>query len=220
MEEQRKQMSETAVLGATLTFVGGFLDAYTYLCRGGVFANAQTGNVVLLGVHAAQRDWGKALYSLLPIAACLFGFLVAESVRHVGSRLRRFHWRQVIIGGEIVLLALAAFLPQSMNSVVNCTVSFLCALQVQAFRKVQGLPYASTMCTGNLRSAGELLFVYGKTKEKKLRNDALLYFAMIGLFALGAALGTILSSFWGDRAILVGAAVLVVVFALMFREKL
>ena len=50
MNRAGHQMSETLFLGALLTVTGGFLDAYTYLCRGKVFANAQTGNIVLLGV--------------------------------------------------------------------------------------------------------------------------------------------------------------------------
>lgn len=44
-------------LGVLLALVGGGLDAYTFISRGGVFAGAQTGNVVLLGVAAAQRHW-------------------------------------------------------------------------------------------------------------------------------------------------------------------
>ena len=38
-----------------LAFTGGFLDAYTYLLRGGVFANAQTGTMVLMALYAAPR---------------------------------------------------------------------------------------------------------------------------------------------------------------------
>ncbi len=37
-------------LTAILAIVGGFLDSYSYLMRGHVFANAQTGNIVLFGV--------------------------------------------------------------------------------------------------------------------------------------------------------------------------
>lgn len=53
-----RQMSESFRLGAVLALTGGFLDAYTYLIRGGVFANAQTGNIVLLGVRLMEGDWG------------------------------------------------------------------------------------------------------------------------------------------------------------------
>ena len=50
---QRKeiQTSETLKLGILLALSGGFMDAYSYICRGGVFANAQTGNMLLLGVN-------------------------------------------------------------------------------------------------------------------------------------------------------------------------
>ena len=44
------------------------------------------------------------------------------------------------------------FLPQEANTFANAVVSFVCAMQVQTFRKVRGHAYASTMCIGNMRS--------------------------------------------------------------------
>ena len=41
-------MSEAFLTAAFLSISGGLQDAYTYLARGYVFANAQTGNIVLL----------------------------------------------------------------------------------------------------------------------------------------------------------------------------
>ena len=41
-----KQMSESIRLGIVLAVAGGFMDAYSYMCRDGVFANAQTGNML------------------------------------------------------------------------------------------------------------------------------------------------------------------------------
>ena len=43
----RGQMSESMLTAAFIILSGGLQDAYTYLCRGKVFANAQTGNIVL-----------------------------------------------------------------------------------------------------------------------------------------------------------------------------
>lgn len=48
---------ENLVTGLLLAGAGGFLDAYTFVGRGGVFANAQTGNIVLLAVAAGERHW-------------------------------------------------------------------------------------------------------------------------------------------------------------------
>ncbi len=49
------------------TVVGDYLDAYAYIAHGGVFANAQTGNIVLLAVNIAEAHWMEALRHLLPI---------------------------------------------------------------------------------------------------------------------------------------------------------
>ena len=57
----------------TLMAVSGFYGAFTYLLRGNVFCNAQTGNVVLLGLALGQAKWGEALYYLFPISAYLLG---------------------------------------------------------------------------------------------------------------------------------------------------
>ena len=53
------QMSDSVEVAAFLAFSGGVMDAYSYLVRGGVFANAQTGNLLLFGInltsHCARR---------------------------------------------------------------------------------------------------------------------------------------------------------------------
>ena len=52
-----KQMSESFLTAAFLSLSGGLQDAYTYIYRGHVFANAQTGNIVLLSQSIAERNW-------------------------------------------------------------------------------------------------------------------------------------------------------------------
>jgi uncharacterized protein DUF1275 len=47
---------ETLPTGLLLAGAGGFLDAYTFIGRGGVFANAQTGNIVLLASSYRAND--------------------------------------------------------------------------------------------------------------------------------------------------------------------
>lgn len=57
----------------TLMMVSGFYGAFTYLLRGNVFCNAQTGNVVLMGLALGLGKWMEALYYLIPISAYLLG---------------------------------------------------------------------------------------------------------------------------------------------------
>ena len=47
----RGQMSDSLLTASFIILSGGLQDAYTYLCRGKVFANAQTGNIVLLSAY-------------------------------------------------------------------------------------------------------------------------------------------------------------------------
>ncbi len=63
------QMSETLHLGIILALSGGFMDAYSYLERGNVFANAQTGNLLLFGVNLAEGNYFAMLSYLLPVLA-------------------------------------------------------------------------------------------------------------------------------------------------------
>ena len=51
--KEHKQMSESFALAVVLAIAGGFMDTYSYICRGGVFANAETGNIVLMAINMA-----------------------------------------------------------------------------------------------------------------------------------------------------------------------
>ena len=61
--------SESLRLGILLAIVGGFLDAYTFICRGGVFANAETGNIVLVALGITNRNYKNVFMAALPIFA-------------------------------------------------------------------------------------------------------------------------------------------------------
>ena len=56
------QMSESFLTAVFLSLSGGLQDAYTYLFRGKVFANAQPGNIVLLSANLMDGKWGRAVH--------------------------------------------------------------------------------------------------------------------------------------------------------------
>lgn len=74
-------MSENFILGIMLALTGGFLDAYTYITCGGVFANAQTGNIVLMGINLAKGDFERVLHYVVPILAFALGILLSEIIK-------------------------------------------------------------------------------------------------------------------------------------------
>ena len=161
-----RQMSESFLTAAFLSISGGLQDAYTYLFRGKVFANAQTGNIVLLSACVVDRNWYQAAHYLIPLLFFALGIAAAEWVRLKYQRIERLHWRQLVVLSEIILLFAVGFFPVRLNLFANALVSFSCAMQVQTFRKVNGYAFASTMCIGNLRSCMESLCVYARTRDK------------------------------------------------------
>ena len=92
-------------------------------------------------------------------------------------------------------------------------------MQVQTFRKVRGHAYASTMCIGNMRSGTEALCAYFHTRDIAILHKALTYFGVIGLFALGAGLGALLTNRFAVRAIWVSCALLAISFFMMFIKE-
>ena len=128
------QMSESFVVGILLCLCGGFQDAYTYVCRDKVFANAQTGNIVLLGNHLAQQDWSGAVRYAVPILAFTAGIFVAQKVHFHFGKSEKIHWRQLVLLLEIVVLFAAGFFPIGMSLPANALISFSCAMQVDSFR--------------------------------------------------------------------------------------
>ena len=219
MIRKPKQMSESMILGVVLTLAGGFQDAYSYNCRGQVFANAQTGNIVLLGQNIASGNFQNALHYLFPLLAFLAGVYLSEWVRELCKSFQKLHWRQIVLAFEIVMLAIAGLLPQSLNVVSNVLMSFACAMQVDSFRKFRGIPCATTMCIGNMRSGTELLCRYHITKDSELKRKSLHYYFIILVFAIGAAIGAVASQKFGNPAIWIAAGLMLLGFILMFVKE-
>ena len=152
-----RQYSDSLRVGILLALTGGFLDAYTYISRGNVFANAQTGNMVMLGINFMEGNFRGIINYIIPIIAFAIGVLLAEVIRTKLSKSEKLHWRQAVLAIEIILLISVAFIP--FDYVANTIISFICAMQVESFRKFHGNAYATTMCTGNLRSGTEKLVI-------------------------------------------------------------
>jgi uncharacterized membrane protein YoaK (UPF0700 family) len=191
--------AERLATGLGLAVVGGFLDTYTYFTRGGVFANAQTGNLVLLGISAARGELYRAGQYLIPVLAFALGVVATEGLR---ARRGAGDWQRTVLLLEAAILTVVGLLPPAFpDFVVNVTVSFLCSMQVNSFRLLEGMPYATTMCTGNLRSCayhlGQRLFA----GERAGTGKAARYLWVMLAFCAGAALGVPATQWAGGRAV-------------------
>ena len=95
-------MSESFLTAAFLSISGGLQDAYTYIYRGEVFANAQTGNIVLLSQSLVERKWSTVIHYLIPLGFFAMGIVVAEGIRQKYKNVQRIHWRQLVLLMEML----------------------------------------------------------------------------------------------------------------------
>ena len=134
---------------------------------------------------------------------------------------RFLHWRQAVILLEIGLLLTVSLIPagEMSNMIANLLVSFTCAVQLETFRKFNGNVFASTMCTGNLRSATEKLNLFLMNHSPEERRKSTRYFLVDGVFVVGAVLGAVFTTRFGIRAVWLCCVILLGVFFMMFSRK-
>lgn len=220
IDNSKVQMSESIIVGIPMVLSGGFMDAYTYLFRGEVFANAQTGNMLLFGIHLSKQEWIEVFRYGVPVAAFAAGVFLAQMIRLHTKKIKRMHWRQYAVLMEILIMVVVSFMGNQMDLAANTMISFACGIQVQAFRKIQGNNLATTMCIGNLRTGTDLLCTYLHERDVKILCRSLLYYGVILTFMAGAVLGYLGVCLWKEKAILVSAVLLTAGFLIMMREEM
>lgn len=202
-----------------LTLANGFLDAHTYLARGGVFANVQTANVIFFAIDASERKWAAALAHVWPLLAFIAGMLLASHIK--SGRMERIvpHSLRWTMGVQAVALAIIGFVPASVaHTYVTVPISFLAAVQIGLFRNVGDLAYLPVATTGNMMRFMESAYDGFVEKRSASRRAVLVYGTLILAFGCGALIGAIASDAWGVHAIWLPAGFLAVTLCLFIVE--
>lgn len=186
-ELTKNQFRISMICAIIIAFSGGYMDAYTFIFRGRVFANAQTGNMIMLMWYFLTGEMGTAFSYFLPIMAFMTGIALVNIVVHSGSQFIQKYYREIMMGVEAAILIMVAFVPYSMNNLANAMVSLSCGLQVESIRRVGSSNIATTMCIGNLRNTMFNFTEYLYTKDKENLRKTVMYFCINLSFVLGAA---------------------------------
>lgn len=198
-------MCERKWLFHVLIVVAGFFGAYTYLLRGNVFCNAQTGNVVLMGMALGARKWSEALYYLIPISAYLMGAFVSELLPNPIKHRLPIRWDTLLIAIEMLVVLGLGFVPESAPvQISQVAINFIASMQYNTFRQAEGVPMATTFATNHIRQIGVGLAKEVKhfhTKNKSHREKLLQHFEMLMFFLIGAVVGTVLCNIFVGKAI-------------------
>ena len=215
---KRWQISESIMVGILLALSGGFMDAYSYINRGKVFANAETGNIILMTLKICEGKFLESINYLIPILSFAIGVAICEIIKHRKEKINIIHWRQIIVVFEIAAFVFVAFLPQDMNKIANSIISMISGVQFATFPKVRGTAMATTMCTGNLKSGTQNLYRGIKTNDKSAFEKGLYYYVCIFVFIIGTMVGYLFVGLWAEKAILLAAVAMLIIFLMMFRE--
>ncbi len=187
--QARAGVADSAVLAGA----GGILDAFTYLGHGHVFANAMTGNVVLLGVTATQGDWHQAFRHLLPTVSFILGIATAKAFYLPQARLPR-NPSLVALTLEIIILGMVGCLPtETADYWITISVAFAASFQTTVFRSVDGYSYNSTFMTGNLRTFSESMFAWLIARNSDSGRKVRTFAIICGSFFLGSLGGSLLT---------------------------
>lgn len=114
-----KNIIESMRIGAILAIAGGFMDTYSYLVRDHVFANAQTGNIILLGINLSEKNFSQAINYLFPVLAFILGVVFADLIKFKIGEKNIVNWRQISLLIEALVLFFVAFIPTSLNLLAN-----------------------------------------------------------------------------------------------------
>ncbi|WP_051978629.1 YoaK family protein [Edaphobacter aggregans] len=198
---------------ALLAMGGGFLDGFTYVGHGHVFANAMTGNVVLLGINCFSGAVGSGLRHLPPILMFVLGVAVAKTLETpaMARLLRHPHLASLLI--QIASLSALALLPEGTRDMwFTTSIAFVASIQVESFRRVNGRSFNSTYTTGNLRTFAESCFAWlfaggGGEARSATWDFGVICFA----FFAGAAAGGIVTMPLGNRALWIDVVLLGIV---------
>lgn len=207
---------------AMLIFVAGFYGAYTLSVRGGVFCNAQTGNMALFGVALGSGNWRKALYYLIPITGYVLGSMVSEAVpRHV--RRFRLRWDTLLTLIEIVAVIVVGFVPATApHQICQVIINFICAMQYNTFRQAEGIGSATTFCTNHTRMFGSNLvrIIFRRNEYPDAMEKVKSHGVMLLCFVLGAVVSAFLCVKFNVHAIWFALIPLAILFADLLRADL
>lgn len=211
--ETAKIRSTSLAVGGMLAAAGGFLDGFTYIGHGRVFANAMSANMILFGAYLFIRSWQTALRYLPPLIAFLAAVWASQAMHLHSKRSGAATPYAPVLFLEIIVLFVLSLLPAgTSDALFTTTIAFVAALQMQTFREVNGRVYGSTFTTGNLRTLGEATFTWlfeghARSAARVVRD----FSVIITAFLAGAIGGGVATRAFGNRALWFDIGLLVLV---------
>jgi uncharacterized membrane protein YoaK (UPF0700 family) len=200
-------------VGAALAFAGGYLDGFTFVGHGRIFANAMTGNIVYLGMEILSSPGHPNFRHLPPLFMFMLGIWAARALHLPGFRRIVRHPYSAVLLAEAIILFILALLPnRTPDFWITVPITFAASMQVLTFRTVGPHTYTSTFTTGNLATLSTGLFDWLFTNHKEAaRSKSRIFAIMCVSFLAGATIGSLAVARWGNRALMLEVILLLLI---------
>lgn len=196
-----KRVGTDVVLHDIMSLTGGFLGTYAILSRSGIFASAQTGNVMRMVMALFDGD----SFDLAARMGALVMFALALSASWLMKYYTSFSMEKLCLLVDAVGLTVTALLPQKMNPLLALYPLFIAAsFQWGTYSGAGGYNSASTFSTNNLKQCVWGWTEYAVTREEKAKEKAVFYTITVSMFLAGAYIGCAAVYLFGTFGAFVG----------------
>lgn len=184
-----------------LTFVSGFIDAYTFITQEGRFASMQTGNLLYMTINLAEGHLKEAFSFLIPIIFFILGqFFYYFLRRWVTPKNVRWHKFSTYV--LLILLAVIAVLSPLLPSIFTIAgLAFFASIQLATFKRVRGYTYTNTMMTGNIKNAAYLFLKGSVEKNEQILKQSIYIITVIVTFMAGVLLSTVMCRYLTESSL-------------------
>lgn len=220
MATKNYRIFERVRVAVLLTFISGFLDAYTFMTQGQRFAGMQTGNMIYLMKNLAEGKISMASSYLLPLIAFVCGSVFTYFARRFAVQSKHLRWHA--LAGLIIFLGILLTAIMSQVAPKPWTIlslSFIAAVQLESFRKMRGAPYTNTMMTGNLKNMS-VFIAQGLVEQKpEVLKRGFYTLLTIAGFCIGVLVATLLSLKFDELALYAILPIILVFNVVLYMEK-
>lgn len=199
-----------------LMLSGGFMGAYSYFLKGGVFANAETANLLILALNIAEMNLEGIISVLYPISAFFIGTFFSQMfIEKLGRR-----WIPTLLIVEIIALISLSLLPsETPDRVFHVVIAVLSSMQFNTFRKARGVAMSTLFCTAHLRGFGASLYSAIADRKGEDLKKSLYHGGLIMTFLAGGISCSLISKSLGGYTIALSSLPLFFVLQEVLRKE-
>ncbi|MCT1903671.1 YoaK family protein [Oceanobacillus sojae] len=195
VQNEINQNKILTVLTIFSTFLMGFIDAYTFMTQDGLFASAQTGNMVVLAAKLFEGNFPEALVHISSFIGFALGAFLAQGVM---ERFKTYGWKKyrLYLLLQMVFLFILAVIQQNIGpSVIGFLLGLLAGYELTVFRKIKSTSINNGIMTGNTKNLMNNLYLAVFHKNKEALHTFFTLFIGITVFMLGVGTGTVILLF-------------------------